>query len=94
MPAKGKSICCFFPPPKVLLPNCKNRCCVNIYINNQSQELPAGAKITDALTALNILQQKGIAIAINNNVIPKAEWEHHPLNAEDKITLIRATQGG
>ena len=67
---------------------------MNIYINNTSQELQEHAKINDALTALDITTQKGIAVAINNNVIPRAEWEAYILQPEDKMTLIKATQGG
>jgi len=58
------------------------------------QEIQGQPKITDALASLNIVSQKGIAIAINNNVIPKAEWDAYELQDEDKVTLIRATQGG
>lgn len=67
---------------------------MNIYVNNTLQEIAGQPKIADALHSLNIVAQKGIAIAINNNVIPKAEWETYALQAEDKVTLIRATQGG
>lgn len=67
---------------------------MNIYINNKQQEVPTHAKISDALAALSIVSQKGIAVAINNNVIPKAEWDSHLLQADDNITLIKATQGG
>lgn len=37
---------------------------------------------------------KGIAVAVNNQVIPKKNWETHLLNEHDKITIIHATQGG
>ena len=67
---------------------------MNIYVNNKLQEPPGQAKIKDALHALDITTQKGIAIAINNNVIPRAEWDAYVLQAEDKMTLIKATQGG
>jgi len=67
---------------------------MNIYINNKIQEIAGQPKITDALHALNIVSQKGIAIAINNNVIPRSEWESYALQADDKLTLIKATQGG
>ena len=67
---------------------------MNIYINNKLQELHGQPKITDALHALDITAQKGIAVAINNNVIPRAEWDTYILKAEDKMTLIKATQGG
>ena len=67
---------------------------MNIYVNNKQQEVPAETRISDALQSLNIAAQKGIAVAINNNVVPRAEWETYRLRAEDKITLIKATQGG
>ena len=67
---------------------------MNIYINSKQQEVPGEAKIADALTSLNIVGQKGIAIAVNNNVVPRAEWETHILKANDQVTLIKATQGG
>jgi len=67
---------------------------MNIYVNDKVQELHGEAKIADALAALNIPSQKGIAIAINNSVIPRQEWDTHMLQDNDKITLIRATQGG
>ena len=67
---------------------------MTIYINNKEQELPTQARITDALESLNITTQKGIAVAINNNVVPRAEWNAYALQPEDKMTLIKATQGG
>ncbi|MCD6012913.1 MAG: thiamine biosynthesis protein ThiS [Flavipsychrobacter sp.] len=67
---------------------------MNIYINSKPQELSSDSKITDALALLNITAQKGIAIAINNNVIPKSEWDTYILQEEDKVMLIRAAQGG
>ena len=67
---------------------------MNIYVNSTLQEIPAHAKIKDALDQLNLASLRGIAIAINNNVVPRSEWETFPLQAEDKITLIQATQGG
>jgi len=63
---------------------------MNIYVNSKLMELAGQAKITDALTTLNITSQKGIAIAVNNNVVPKSEWDTYILQEEDKITLIKA----
>ena len=67
---------------------------MDIYINSNLQQLLAEATITDALTHLSITSHKGIAIAVNNNVIPRIEWETYLLKSEDKMTLIKATQGG
>ena len=67
---------------------------MNIYVNNKLHEIITQSRITNALETLNITAQKGIAIAVNNNVIPKADWESYELQEEDKVTLIKATQGG
>jgi sulfur carrier protein len=67
---------------------------MNIYVNNKLTEVPVQASVAAALDSLNLISQKGIAVAINNNVVPKAEWGSYVLNDEDKVTLIKATQGG
>lgn len=71
-----------------------NDSCMNIYINNKPQDLPVQTNISGMLEVLRITSQKGIAIAINNNVVPGAEWRTYELKDNDKVTLIRATQGG
>ncbi|GAA4850113.1 sulfur carrier protein ThiS [Algivirga pacifica] len=50
-------------------------------------------------TLLNLIEeqqfsQQGIAVAVNNNIVPKINWASHVLNANDHITIIGATQGG
>lgn len=67
---------------------------MNIYINSTLQQLDTNASITDALNQINVTAQKGIAIAVNNNVVPQNEWATYTLQPEDKIMLIKATQGG
>ena len=43
---------------------------------------------------LNKAEQKGIAVALHQKVIPKERWDRTNLKEEDKITIITATQGG
>ena len=38
--------------------------------------------------------QKGIAIAINDLVVPKNEWASYILQPLDDVLIISATQGG
>ena len=38
--------------------------------------------------------QNGIAVAINQEVIPKSDWENTWLDSSQQILIIRATQGG
>jgi len=56
--------------------------------------LPESGTLADVLAQLDISQPDGIAIAVNDTVIPKGEWGGYRLKSEDKIFVIRATQGG
>jgi sulfur carrier protein len=37
---------------------------------------------------------KGTAVAVNDTVVPKTEWEKYELKENDKVIIIKATQGG
>lgn len=67
---------------------------MNILVNNKPHPLPSTSTLQGALASLNIPLQKGIAIAVNDEVIPKGQWETFTLKEADKVTIIRATQGG
>jgi len=67
---------------------------MEISINQQRTEIPEHFSVEELLSFLFADSKKGIAIAINQTIIPKREWPVHILNPEDKITLIKATQGG
>lgn len=56
--------------------------------------LPDTGTLADVLPLLDISRLGGIAIAVNDNVIPKGEWQQYKLQANDKVFVIRATQGG
>lgn len=65
-----------------------------VFVNNKSCLLEADSSLAIALDQNGIQNQKGIAVAVNNVVVPKSEWQNKILNENDKITIIRATQGG
>ncbi|HEX9512028.1 MAG TPA: sulfur carrier protein ThiS [Puia sp.] len=67
---------------------------VEVSINQENFQIPESGTLADILPLLQIRQPDGIAIAVNNDVIPKGEWERYTLKAQDKIFVIRATQGG
>ena len=65
-----------------------------IYINNKVFQIEESENLISILNKLNLNLNKGIAVAVNNNIIPKTEWEKYIVIDNDKITLIKATQGG
>ena len=38
--------------------------------------------------------QRGIAVALNGAVVPRAAWQSTPLKAGDHVEIVRARQGG
>lgn len=67
---------------------------MEIKINNQTQIITSGTTLqTIAFSQLGE-KQKGIAIAVNETVIPKSNWEKYIIQSNDNILIIKATQGG
>jgi len=65
-----------------------------VLVNNKSCELPAIATVADMLEASGVQNTSGVAVAVNSDVIPRANWHIHELKEHDKIMIIKATQGG
>jgi sulfur carrier protein len=65
-----------------------------VSINQQKFQLEANGCLADVLPLLRILQADGIAIAVNEVVIPRSEWADYRLQEADRVFVIRATQGG
>lgn len=65
-----------------------------LYLNDQACEVPSGESLELVFNALDINVQKGMAVAVNNAVVPRMQWPHFKIIAGDKIILIKATQGG
>jgi sulfur carrier protein len=68
---------------------------MELKINNQTKQFAANSLTVQALLDLEIpVKQNGIALAINNTVIPKSDWNSHLIQETDDILIISATQGG
>jgi len=70
---------------------------MTIFINDVATEIPnTSYTLTDILkNKFNIPKdKKGIAIAVNENVIPKNEWDNFIIKENDRILVIIAAQGG
>ena len=68
---------------------------MELKINNQTKQFPTDSLTVQALLDLEIPEkQNGIAVAINNTVIPKSNWNSYRIQETDDILIISATQGG
>ncbi|WP_405397122.1 sulfur carrier protein ThiS [Maribacter sp. Asnod2-G09] len=66
---------------------------INIKVNNTSHLFKPNTTLEEIISELGI-SVKGIAVAVNENIISKTEWNIKTLNENDEVLVIRATQGG
>jgi sulfur carrier protein len=65
------------------------------YVNNTPHEATENQLLLDLLTGLGqTTQTRGLAVAVNDTVVPRTDWATHAVQPHDRILLIRATQGG
>ena len=67
---------------------------MNIRVNDQPREVAANSALADLVSALGLGERKGVAIAINDEVVPRDAWAGRRLVEGDGVLVIQATQGG
>jgi sulfur carrier protein len=67
---------------------------MQVTINNNTYEFQEGIALNSVLSTIGIQSDVGIALAVNNSVVPRTDWERHLLKDNDAILVIRAIQGG
>ena len=67
---------------------------MELLVNNKKYNFESNITIDVLLKNVYYNNPKGIAVAINNKVVPKSEWGKHVLQDRDKVLIIRAVQGG
>lgn len=66
---------------------------ITIKVNNKEHQFLASVSLQEILETLQI-STNGIAVAVNQNIITKANWITTTVNQNDAILIIKATQGG
>ena len=67
---------------------------MEILLNNQPKDIASDSSVQQLLNEVVGEKQKGIAIAINDRVVPRTNWAQHTIQPKDNILIIKATQGG
>ncbi|MFA6961616.1 MAG: sulfur carrier protein ThiS [Opitutaceae bacterium] len=67
---------------------------MTVFVNDQPRSLTAGTQLADLLRELGLAERKGVAIAINDEVVPRSTWPTRALSEGERILVIQATQGG
>jgi thiazole synthase len=67
---------------------------VRIVLNGEVREVCVGATLADAAAAAGVEGKRGVAIALDGEVAPRAEWGSTPLVEGSKVEVLAAIQGG
>jgi thiazole synthase len=67
---------------------------MRIELNGQSHELPDGATLDAAVRATGAEGGRGVAVALDGEVIPRSEWKRTPLREGQAVEVLAAIQGG
>lgn len=67
---------------------------MEVTVNQQNFTVSADCSVAQLLAITLNRGSTGIAVAVNQNIVPKVDWNTHLLRPQDQITLIKATQGG
>jgi sulfur carrier protein len=66
---------------------------MNVLVNGKPTELEAGATVAAVLESLE-LPDRGVAVAVDAEVVPRGQWPEHELNEGARVEVLRAIQGG
>jgi sulfur carrier protein len=66
---------------------------VYVWINGERRELPPGAGVLEALHLLGA-PQAGVAVAVDGQVVPRADWAGTALGEGARVEVLTAVQGG
>jgi sulfur carrier protein len=71
---------------------------MQLSVNGELSQIAAGSTVTDLVLSLVEAARDGnrggIAVAVNETVVPRASWDATPLAAGDRVEILTAVQGG
>ncbi len=68
---------------------------VAVTVNGELRELPAGATVASVIASLhNAPDGRGVAVAVEGEVVPRAQWPTTELRDGTAIEVVVAVQGG
>ncbi|MFY1596498.1 sulfur carrier protein ThiS [Micromonospora sp. WMMD737] len=66
---------------------------MELTVNGAGRSLPGGSTVADLVRAVTD-QQRGLAVAVNGEVVPRTGWPVTVLRDGDRVEVLSAAQGG
>ena len=73
--------------------NSDTRIMIVIELNGESRSVEKDYSVHDLIDALSLTNQ-ALAIAVNREVVPRAQWSAYRFSDGDKVDVVRAIGGG
>jgi sulfur carrier protein len=67
---------------------------MELVINGEPRQVSAVQNLAALMDALDVPSKRGVAVAVNDAVVPRGKWADEPIKEGDRVEIIRATQGG
>ena len=68
---------------------------IRVALNGEPRELHDGATVADALALLGVAPDaRGVAVAVDREVVRRADWAGTPLATGAQVEILTAIQGG
>jgi sulfur carrier protein len=67
---------------------------VNVYVNGDRREIAATASLSDLVAAPGQETPRGVAVALDGNVVPRARHASTRLYEGARVEIVTAVQGG
>ena len=66
---------------------------ITVRVNSEPTEIPTDCPVADALTQWGY-QCEQIAVAINNEFVPRSNYQQRILQTDDCVDIVAPVQGG
>ncbi|MGI5523924.1 sulfur carrier protein ThiS [Micromonospora sp. CA-259024] len=66
---------------------------MELTVNGAGRSAPGGASVADLVRDI-VPEQRGVAVAVNGEVVPRAAWPATELRDGDRVEVLTAAQGG
>jgi sulfur carrier protein len=67
---------------------------MKIELNGRTVEISPRATVADAVEASGAEARRGVAVAVEGEVVPRSEWESTRLRDGQQVEVLHAVQGG
>jgi sulfur carrier protein len=66
---------------------------MTVIVNGRPREIPDGATVADVIATVT-RAIAGVAVALNDEVVRRAEWPTTAVRDADRLEVLTAVQGG